>query len=95
MPMSKDKAFLDKEVSVLNLFPPNLALEETAAWVSAENTASIEDISDIPSTKQSKALTLINFSGLCQAKENVFKCIANWLLLMNHNYSINNAMRPL
>eukprot|EP00957_Ditylum_brightwellii_P028821 2177478-Ditylum_brightwellii.AAC.1 len=28
-PMSKDKAFLDKKVSALNLLPPNLALEET------------------------------------------------------------------
>eukprot|EP00957_Ditylum_brightwellii_P009733 733623-Ditylum_brightwellii.AAC.2 len=30
-PMSGDKVFLDKEVSVLNLLPPDLALEETTA----------------------------------------------------------------
>eukprot|EP00957_Ditylum_brightwellii_P132638 10114740-Ditylum_brightwellii.AAC.1 len=29
--MSKDKAYLDKEISMLNLLPPNLALEETTA----------------------------------------------------------------
>eukprot|EP00957_Ditylum_brightwellii_P107545 8205394-Ditylum_brightwellii.AAC.1 len=68
--MSKDKAFLDKEVSVLNLLTPNLALEETTARVSAEKTASIEDMLDIPSAKRSKASTSINTSGLCQTKEN-------------------------
>ena len=94
-PMSEDKAFLDKEVSVLNLLPPNLALEETTARVSAEKTASIEDMLDIPSSKQSKASTSINTSGLCQTKENVLECIANWLLLMNHNYTIDNAAPPL
>eukprot|EP00957_Ditylum_brightwellii_P129484 9877004-Ditylum_brightwellii.AAC.1 len=31
MPMSEDKAYLDKEVSMLNLLPPNFALEETTA----------------------------------------------------------------
>eukprot|EP00957_Ditylum_brightwellii_P179131 13647152-Ditylum_brightwellii.AAC.1 len=49
---------------------------------------------DIPSTKRSKALTSINTSGLCQTKENVLKCIANWLSLMNHNFAIDNAMPP-
>eukprot|EP00957_Ditylum_brightwellii_P127413 9716211-Ditylum_brightwellii.AAC.1 len=68
--MAKDKAFLGKESSVLNLLPPNLALEETTTWVSAEKMASIEDMLDIPSAKQSKALTSINTSGLCQTKEN-------------------------
>eukprot|EP00957_Ditylum_brightwellii_P022805 1720237-Ditylum_brightwellii.AAC.1 len=87
--MSEDKAFLDKEVSALNLLPPNLALKETTAWVSAEKSASIEDILDIPSAK--RASTSINTSGLCQTKENILECIANWLSLMNHNYSINNA----
>eukprot|EP00957_Ditylum_brightwellii_P188226 14328559-Ditylum_brightwellii.AAC.1 len=80
--MSEDKVFLDKEVSVLNLLPPNLALEETTAWVSAEKMASIEDMLDIPSAKRSKASTLINTSGLCKMKENVLECIANWLSLM-------------
>eukprot|EP00957_Ditylum_brightwellii_P006728 510870-Ditylum_brightwellii.AAC.1 len=93
--MSEDKVFLDKEVSVLNLFPPNLALEETTAWVSAEKNTSIEDMLDIPSAKWSKASTSINTSGLCQTKEDVLKCIANWLSVMNHNYSINNAAPPL
>eukprot|EP00957_Ditylum_brightwellii_P015124 1140118-Ditylum_brightwellii.AAC.1 len=50
---------------------------------------------DIPSAKRSKASTSINTSGLCQTKENVLECIANWLSLMNHNYSINNAAPPL
>eukprot|EP00957_Ditylum_brightwellii_P149090 11352455-Ditylum_brightwellii.AAC.1 len=68
--MSEDKAFLDKEVSVLKLLPPNLALEETTAWVSAEKTTSIEDMLDIPSAKWSEASTSINTSGLCQTKEN-------------------------
>jgi hypothetical protein len=94
-PMSEDKAFLDKEVSVLNLLPPNLALEETTARVSAEKTASSEDMLDIPLAKRSKASTSINTSGLCQTKENVLECIANWLSLMNHNYSIHNAAPPL
>eukprot|EP00957_Ditylum_brightwellii_P013964 1053698-Ditylum_brightwellii.AAC.1 len=50
---------------------------------------------DIPPAKQYKALTSINTSGLCQSKENVLKCIANWLSLMNHNYAVNNATPPL
>jgi hypothetical protein len=50
---------------------------------------------DIPSAKRSKASTSINTSGLCQTKENVLECIANWLSLMNHNYSIDNAAPPL
>eukprot|EP00957_Ditylum_brightwellii_P131990 10064032-Ditylum_brightwellii.AAC.1 len=75
--MSEDKAFLNKEVSVLNLLPPNLALEETTPQVSTEKTVSIEDMLDIPSAKGSKASTSINTSGLCQTKENVLKCIAN------------------
>eukprot|EP00957_Ditylum_brightwellii_P056566 4288175-Ditylum_brightwellii.AAC.1 len=53
--------------------------------------ASIEDMLDIPSAKRSKALTSINTSGLCQTKENVLECIANWLSLINNNYSINNT----
>eukprot|EP00957_Ditylum_brightwellii_P158950 12098090-Ditylum_brightwellii.AAC.1 len=93
--MPGDKVFLDKEVSVLNLLAPNLALEEITACVSAEKMASIENMLDIPSTKRSKVSTLINTSGLCQTKENVLKCIENWLSLMNHNYSINNAVPPL
>eukprot|EP00957_Ditylum_brightwellii_P142294 10841110-Ditylum_brightwellii.AAC.1 len=50
---------------------------------------------DIPSAKRSKASTSINASGLYQSKENVLECIANWLSLMNHNYSIHNAAPPL
>eukprot|EP00957_Ditylum_brightwellii_P170088 12946694-Ditylum_brightwellii.AAC.1 len=73
MPMSEEKAFLDKEVSVLNLLPPHLALGEITAQVSAEKTASIEDMLDIPSAKQPKASTSINTTGLCQTKENVLE----------------------
>eukprot|EP00957_Ditylum_brightwellii_P119597 9125121-Ditylum_brightwellii.AAC.1 len=50
---------------------------------------------DIPSAKRSNALTSINTSGLCQTKEHVLECIASWLSLMNHNYSIDNATPPL
>eukprot|EP00957_Ditylum_brightwellii_P041377 3133384-Ditylum_brightwellii.AAC.1 len=57
--------------------------------------ASIEDMLDIPSAKWSKASTSINTSRLCQTKETVLECIANWLSLMNHNYSINKAAPPL
>eukprot|EP00957_Ditylum_brightwellii_P153771 11704663-Ditylum_brightwellii.AAC.1 len=68
-------------MSALYLLSPNLALEETTAQVSAEKTASIEHMFDIPSAKRSKASTSINTSintsGLCQTKENVLKCIAN------------------
>eukprot|EP00957_Ditylum_brightwellii_P060418 4587391-Ditylum_brightwellii.AAC.1 len=95
MPISKDKAFLDKKVSVLNLLPPNLALEETTARISAEKTSSIEDMFDMPAANQSKSSTSINTSGLCQTKENILKCIANWLSLLNHNYTIDNAAPPL
>eukprot|EP00957_Ditylum_brightwellii_P206911 15350534-Ditylum_brightwellii.AAC.1 len=91
MSMSEDKVFLDTEVSVLNLLPPNLVLEETTAQASAEKTAIIEDMLDIPSAKQSKPFTSINTSGLCQTKENVLECITNWLLLMNHSYAIDNT----
>eukprot|EP00957_Ditylum_brightwellii_P210901 15365535-Ditylum_brightwellii.AAC.2 len=35
--MSEDKMFLDKEVSMLNLLPPDLALDKTISQVSAEN----------------------------------------------------------
>eukprot|EP00957_Ditylum_brightwellii_P184673 14064905-Ditylum_brightwellii.AAC.1 len=50
---------------------------------------------DIPSAKQSKALTSINTSWLCQTKENVLEYIANWLSISNHNYAIDNAVPPL
>eukprot|EP00957_Ditylum_brightwellii_P096015 7315281-Ditylum_brightwellii.AAC.1 len=50
---------------------------------------------DIPAAKQSKASTSINTSGLCQTKENVLGCIANWLSLLSHNYTIDNAASPL
>eukprot|EP00957_Ditylum_brightwellii_P119647 9128722-Ditylum_brightwellii.AAC.1 len=47
------------------------------------------------SAKRSKDSTSINTSGLCQTKENVLECVANWLSHMNHNYSIDNAAPPL
>eukprot|EP00957_Ditylum_brightwellii_P139693 10646345-Ditylum_brightwellii.AAC.1 len=95
MPMPKDKAYLDKAASVLNLLHPNLALEETTAHVSAEKTASIKDMLGMPMAKRSKASTSINTFGLCTSKENVLECIANWLSLMNHNYSIDDTAPPL
>eukprot|EP00957_Ditylum_brightwellii_P074247 5641672-Ditylum_brightwellii.AAC.1 len=93
--MSKNKAYLDKEVSVLNLLPPSLALEETTARVSAEKTASIEDMLNVPVAKRLKAFTSINTSGLCQTTENVLKCITNWLSLLNNNYNIDDTAPPL
>eukprot|EP00957_Ditylum_brightwellii_P048623 3689666-Ditylum_brightwellii.AAC.1 len=93
--MSEDKAYLDKEVNMLNLLPPNLALEETTSCFSAEKTASIEDMVDMPVAKRSKAFTLINTSGLFQTRENIFECITNWLSLMNHNYTIDDTAPPL
>eukprot|EP00957_Ditylum_brightwellii_P025669 1940996-Ditylum_brightwellii.AAC.1 len=93
--MSKDKAYLDKEVSMLNLLPPNLALKETTDCVSAEKTASIEDMFDMLVVKRSKASTFINTSGLCQTKENVLEHIANWLPLLSHNYNIDDTAPPL
>eukprot|EP00957_Ditylum_brightwellii_P015693 1183504-Ditylum_brightwellii.AAC.2 len=89
------KAYLDKEVSVLNLLPPNLALEETTACVSAEKTVSIKGMLDMPVTKRSKASTSINTSSLCQTKENVLECDTNWLSLLNHNYNIDDTAPPI
>eukprot|EP00957_Ditylum_brightwellii_P032268 2444476-Ditylum_brightwellii.AAC.1 len=80
---------------MLNLLAPNLDLEEATTGVSAEKTASIEDMVDMPVTKRSKASTSINNSGLCNSKENVLECIANWLSLMNHSYNINDTVPPL
>eukprot|EP00957_Ditylum_brightwellii_P153916 11715522-Ditylum_brightwellii.AAC.1 len=45
--------------------------------------------------KRSKASTSINTSGLCQTKENILECIANWLSLLNHNYNIDDTAPPL
>eukprot|EP00957_Ditylum_brightwellii_P084968 6461440-Ditylum_brightwellii.AAC.1 len=95
MSMSENKTYLDKEVSMLNLLPPNLALEETTACVSAEKTASIKDMLDMPVAKRSNTSTPINTSGMCKSKENVLECIANWLSLMNHNYTIDDTAPPL
>eukprot|EP00957_Ditylum_brightwellii_P042212 3196738-Ditylum_brightwellii.AAC.1 len=49
---SEDRAYLDKEVSILNLLPPDLLLDETTARVSAKKTAAIEDMVDMPTTKR-------------------------------------------
>eukprot|EP00957_Ditylum_brightwellii_P084985 6462445-Ditylum_brightwellii.AAC.1 len=95
MPMFKDKAYLDKEVSVQNLLPPNLTLEETTACVFAEKTASIKDMLDMPVTKRSKTSTSINTPAICTSKENVLECIANWLSLMSHTYNIDDTVPPL
>eukprot|EP00957_Ditylum_brightwellii_P119679 9131064-Ditylum_brightwellii.AAC.1 len=87
--------YLDKEVSLLNLLPPNLALEETTACISAEKTASIKTMLDMPVAKRSKVSTSISNSGLCVFKENILECIANWLSLMNYNYTIDDTAPPL
>eukprot|EP00957_Ditylum_brightwellii_P072303 5496034-Ditylum_brightwellii.AAC.1 len=50
----EDRIFLAKEVSILNLLPPDLLLDETIARVSAEKIAAIEDMVDMPTAKRSK-----------------------------------------
>eukprot|EP00957_Ditylum_brightwellii_P177610 13528618-Ditylum_brightwellii.AAC.1 len=89
MLLSEDKAFLDKEVSILNLLLPDLLLDETTAQVSAEKTAAIEDMVDMPTTKRSKKSTAMTTIGLCKTKENVLETIANWLSLFNHNFVVD------
>eukprot|EP00957_Ditylum_brightwellii_P176836 13469593-Ditylum_brightwellii.AAC.1 len=86
MPLSEDRAFLNKEVSILNCLPPDLSLDETTSQVSAEKTAAIEDMVDIPSAKRTKMLTTMDTVGMCKTKENFLETIAKWLLLLNHNF---------
>eukprot|EP00957_Ditylum_brightwellii_P160160 12193052-Ditylum_brightwellii.AAC.1 len=83
MPFLEDRAYLDKEMSILNLLPPDLFLDETTGRVSAEKTAAIEDMVDMPTAKRSKMSMSMNTVGLCKTKENVLETIANWLLLLN------------
>eukprot|EP00957_Ditylum_brightwellii_P043253 3277823-Ditylum_brightwellii.AAC.1 len=69
-PFLEDRAYLDNEVSILNLFPPDLLLDEKTAWVSVEKTAAIEDMVNMPTSKRSKMSTPMNTIGLCKTKEN-------------------------
>eukprot|EP00957_Ditylum_brightwellii_P028941 2186297-Ditylum_brightwellii.AAC.1 len=91
MPLLEDRAFLDKEVSILDLLLPNLSLDETTARVSAEKTAAIEDMVDMSTAKRSKMSTSMNTIGICKTKENALETIANWLSLLNHNFVVNTA----
>eukprot|EP00957_Ditylum_brightwellii_P044628 3383607-Ditylum_brightwellii.AAC.1 len=70
MPLLEDRAFLDKEVSILLLLLSDLLLDETTALVSAKKTAAIEDMVDMPTVKRSKMSTSMNTIGLCKTKEN-------------------------
>eukprot|EP00957_Ditylum_brightwellii_P022086 1665989-Ditylum_brightwellii.AAC.2 len=94
MPLLEDRAFLDKEVSILNLLPPNLSLNEMTAQVSTEKTAAIEDMVNMPTAKRSKVSTSMSAIGLCKPKENGLETMASWLLLFNHNFLVN-ATTPL
>eukprot|EP00957_Ditylum_brightwellii_P025009 1892360-Ditylum_brightwellii.AAC.1 len=78
-PLLEERAFLDKEASIFNLLPPDFLLAKTTAQVSAEKTAAIEDIVDMPSAKRSIMATSINTIGLYKIKENVLESIVNWL----------------
>eukprot|EP00957_Ditylum_brightwellii_P139031 10597200-Ditylum_brightwellii.AAC.1 len=53
-PLSEDRAFLDNEVSIPNIFPPDLSLDETTVRVSAEKTVTIKDMVNMPTAKRSK-----------------------------------------
>eukprot|EP00957_Ditylum_brightwellii_P199743 15226915-Ditylum_brightwellii.AAC.1 len=77
MPFLEDRAFLDKKVSILNLLLTDLLLDKTTAQVSAENTAAIKNMVNMPTAKRSKMSTSINTIGLCKTKENVLETIAN------------------
>eukprot|EP00957_Ditylum_brightwellii_P110101 8397172-Ditylum_brightwellii.AAC.1 len=88
-PLLEDRTFLDKEVSILNLLPPDLLLDETTAQVSAEKTVAIEDMVGMPTAKRSKMSTSMNTIDLCKTKENILETIANWLSLLNHNFVVD------
>eukprot|EP00957_Ditylum_brightwellii_P066038 5009230-Ditylum_brightwellii.AAC.1 len=78
-----------KRLPFLNLLPPVLLLDETTAQVSAEKTAAIEDMVDMPTAIRSKISTAMNTIGMCKTKENILETIANWLLLLNHNFVVD------
>eukprot|EP00957_Ditylum_brightwellii_P026952 2037254-Ditylum_brightwellii.AAC.1 len=95
MPLSEDRAFLDKEMSLLNLLPPNLLLDKTTSQVSTEKTVAIEDMVDMSTAKRAKISTSMNTIGLCKPNENVLETIANWLSLLNRNFVVNALAPPL
>eukprot|EP00957_Ditylum_brightwellii_P116688 8900719-Ditylum_brightwellii.AAC.1 len=59
-PMSEDAAFDDKEVCILNLLPFHIGLGVVMACVSAEKTATIKDMADMPTSKHSNLSMTIN-----------------------------------
>eukprot|EP00957_Ditylum_brightwellii_P127118 9691995-Ditylum_brightwellii.AAC.1 len=69
-PLLEDRAFLDKEVSILNLLPPDLLLDDITAQVSAKKTVAIKDMVDMPTAKRSKISMSTNTIDLCKTKEN-------------------------
>eukprot|EP00957_Ditylum_brightwellii_P105275 8025180-Ditylum_brightwellii.AAC.1 len=89
MLLLEGRAFLDKEVSILNLLLPDLLLDKTTAWVSAKKTVAIEDMVNMSTAKRSKMSISMNTIGFCKTKENVLETIANWLSLLNHNFVVN------
>eukprot|EP00957_Ditylum_brightwellii_P014185 1068019-Ditylum_brightwellii.AAC.1 len=91
----EDRAFLHKEVSILNLLLPDLLLDKTTAQVSVEKTAAIEDMVDMPTTKRLKMSTSMNTISFCKTKENVLETIANWLSLLNYNFVVVALAPPL
>eukprot|EP00957_Ditylum_brightwellii_P061083 4635589-Ditylum_brightwellii.AAC.1 len=70
IPFLENRAYLDKEVSILNHLPTDLLLDETRARISAKKTVAIEDMVDMPTTKRSKMSTSMNTIDLCKTKEN-------------------------
>eukprot|EP00957_Ditylum_brightwellii_P080088 6090819-Ditylum_brightwellii.AAC.1 len=62
---------------------------------SVEKTTTIEDMVDMQMAKWPKVSTSMNTIGLCKTKENVLECIANWLSLLNHNFTVKKDAPPL
>eukprot|EP00957_Ditylum_brightwellii_P068828 5224566-Ditylum_brightwellii.AAC.1 len=70
MPLLEERTFLDKEVRIRDLLSPDLLLNDMTAQVSAEKTAAIEDMVDMPTSNKSKMSMSMNTIGLCKTKEN-------------------------
>eukprot|EP00957_Ditylum_brightwellii_P147549 11236518-Ditylum_brightwellii.AAC.3 len=94
-PLLEYRAFLNKEVSILNLLPPDLLLDETTVQVPVEKRVTIEDIVDMPTAKRSKISTTMNTIGLCKTKENILETIADWLLFFKPNFVVDASAPPL
>eukprot|EP00957_Ditylum_brightwellii_P193592 14741772-Ditylum_brightwellii.AAC.1 len=91
MSLLKKRVFLDKEVSILNLLPPDMLFNRTTVQAFTKKTAAIKDMVDMPTAKRSKMSMSMNRIGLCKTKENIFETIANWLSLFNHNFVVNTT----